>query len=261
MQLLRVLNCGNGGDKVQHVLWLSHNLPVVKSIKKVVALCGTNNLNQDSFEDIIDSIIEVASTFKSKYGSISIFDCGILSRDFNWSVTGVYIKEVNDLLKTKYSQLRFTLICPDSDCPLSNGFLDPDLFYLDNIHLVENGNLELVESVFSLIKNFDNVKYYSHIQFNKCYKMAVYFKLNNADFPLLSFPNFLRHTPLFLCNYHNLLHVVPCLIMSVYHLSILLILLINFFLWFQVFNVTSLFLTKCKFYPNFLCMTLILVFQ
>ena len=48
LQPLRALNCGIGGDKVQHVLWCSHNLPVVKSIKKVVVLCSTNNLNQDS---------------------------------------------------------------------------------------------------------------------------------------------------------------------------------------------------------------------
>ena len=71
LQLLRALNCGNGGDKVQHVLWRSHNLPVVKSVKKVV-LCGTNNLNQNPPEDITDGIIEVANTFKSKYDSISI---------------------------------------------------------------------------------------------------------------------------------------------------------------------------------------------
>ena len=73
LQPLRALNCGIGGDKVQHVLWRSHNLPVVKSIKKVVVLCGTNNLNQDWPEDVIDGIIEVASTFKSKYGYIGIF--------------------------------------------------------------------------------------------------------------------------------------------------------------------------------------------
>ena len=71
LQLLRALNCGNGGDKVQHVLWRSHNLPVVKSVKKVV-LCGTNNLNQNPPEDITDGIIEVANTFKSKHDSISI---------------------------------------------------------------------------------------------------------------------------------------------------------------------------------------------
>ena len=112
MQPLRALNCGIGDDKV---LWHSHNLPVVKSIKKEFFLCGTNNLNQDSPEDITDGIIEVATTSKSKYDFISIFVCGILARDFNWSVTRVYIREVNDILKTKHSQSCFTFICPDNE--------------------------------------------------------------------------------------------------------------------------------------------------
>ena len=186
LQPLRALNCGIGGDKVQHVLWRSHNLPVVKSIKKVVVLCGTNNLNQYLPEDII----EVASTFKSKYGSISVFVCSILYRDFNWFAARVYIKEVNDILKTKCSQSCFIFICSDSNWTLSNGSLDPDLFYLNNVYLVEKGNLKLAESIFSLIKKFANVKQNNHIQFNKSYKMAVSFKLNNAGFPPLSYPNF-----------------------------------------------------------------------
>ena len=28
---------------------------------------------------------------------------------------------------------------------------NPDLFYLDNFHLVENGNIKLAESIFSLM--------------------------------------------------------------------------------------------------------------
>ena len=68
---------------IKSSMFCAHNLLVVKSIKKVV-LCDKNNLNQDSFQDITDGIIEVASTFKSKYGSTSI--CGILSHDYNWSV-------------------------------------------------------------------------------------------------------------------------------------------------------------------------------
>ena len=67
-------------------------------------------------------------------------------------LTRVYIIEVNDILKRKCSQSCFTFICPDSDWTLSNGSLDPDLFYLDNVHLVENGNLKLAASIFSLIK-------------------------------------------------------------------------------------------------------------
>ena len=90
MQPLRVLNCGIGGDKVQQVLWRSHNLPVVKSIKKVAVLCGTIRIP-----------LKVSQMVSSKYGSRSLFNFGILPRDFNWPVTRVYIKEVNDILKTR----------------------------------------------------------------------------------------------------------------------------------------------------------------
>ena len=168
----------------------SHNLPVVKSIKKVVVLCGANNLNQDSPEDVTDGIIEVASTFKFKYDPTVVFVCGILPRDFNWSVTQVYMKEGNDILKTKCSQSCFTVFCPGSDWTLSNGSFDLDLIFLDNVHLVENGNFKLAGSIFSLIKNFDNVKHNNHNQFIKSCKTAVSFKLSNVGFPSLSFPNF-----------------------------------------------------------------------
>ena len=84
----------------------------------------------------------------------------------------------------------FTFICPYSESTLSSGSLDSDLFYLDNVHLVENGDLKLAESIFSFINSFDNIKHNNHIQFNKSYKMTVSFELNNADFPPLSFPNF-----------------------------------------------------------------------
>ena len=62
-------------------------------------------------------------------------------------------------------------------------------FFLDNVHLVKNGNLKLAESISSFTNNFDNIKHNNHIQFDKFYKMSVSFKLNNADFPPLYFPN------------------------------------------------------------------------
>ena len=45
--------------------WRAHNLPVVKSVRNVVILCGTNNLNLGAPEDIADGIIEIGSVFKS----------------------------------------------------------------------------------------------------------------------------------------------------------------------------------------------------
>ena len=100
------------------------------------------------------------------------------------------IKEVNKILGTKWSQSCFTFICPESDWTPSNGSLDSNLFYLHSVHSVENGDLKLEELILSLIENLDNLQHNNHIQFNISYKMPVSFKLNNADFPLLSFHYF-----------------------------------------------------------------------
>ena len=63
---------------------------------------------------------------------------------------------------------------------------------------------------------------------------------------------FLSHTCLFLSHYCMILHVILCLIISVYYLSIFLIPLMNFFMWFLVFYVVNLFLPKCTFHLNYL---------
>ena len=59
------LNCGIGGDKVQNVLWQVQNLPISSSLKNAVILCGTNNLQQDFPEDIVDGIIEIGIVLKN----------------------------------------------------------------------------------------------------------------------------------------------------------------------------------------------------
>ena len=63
LEPLKTLNCGIGGDRVQNVLWRAQNLPVISGFKNVIILCGTNNLFQDSPEDIADGIGEIAQSF------------------------------------------------------------------------------------------------------------------------------------------------------------------------------------------------------
>ena len=95
LEPLKTLNCGIGGDRVQNVLWRVQNLPVISSLKNVVILCGTNNLLQDSSEDITDGIVEITQWFQSSYNSINIAIVGILPHDASWSISQVLIKEVN----------------------------------------------------------------------------------------------------------------------------------------------------------------------
>ena len=96
------MNCGVGGNKIQHVLWRALNLPVFSNLKNVVVLYGTNNLLLDSPKDIEECILETARSFKTKYSCINVIIYGILSRDDSWSVNRVSIKKVNQILKLNF---------------------------------------------------------------------------------------------------------------------------------------------------------------
>ena len=104
---------------------------------------------QDSPEDIANGVIEIVQTFQSKDISINIAIGGILPHDASWSINRVLIKEVNEILKEKCSKVFFICISYDSCWAVANVSLNPDLFFLDNVHLVEQGNLNLAESIFS----------------------------------------------------------------------------------------------------------------
>ena len=162
---------------------------------------------QDSHADIADGVIEIAETFQFKYNSINIAIGGILPCDASWSINRVLIKEVREILKGKFSKLFFVYISYDSCCTVANGLLNPDLFFLDNVHLVEQGNLKLAESIFSSIENCNSITCNKQKQFLISYKMTVSFELNNSDFPLFLFLLYLNLFPLFLLCYHLLLHV------------------------------------------------------
>ena len=64
--------------RVQNVLWRAQNLLVISSLKNIIILCGTNNLLQESPEDIADGMVEIAQTFQSSYNLINIAIGGIL---------------------------------------------------------------------------------------------------------------------------------------------------------------------------------------
>ena len=91
------LNCGIGGDKVQSVLWRVQNFTISSTLKNAVILCGTNNLQQDSAEDIVDAIIEIGHCFKKRHHYINIFICMLLPRDECTSVDPVYVTETNKI--------------------------------------------------------------------------------------------------------------------------------------------------------------------
>ena len=135
------MNCGVGGDRIQHVLRCALNFPVSSNLTNVVVLCGTNNLLLDSPKDTADGILEIARSFKTNYSCVNIIICGILPRDDNWSVNQVSIKKVNQILELKCYESSYTFVSYDKGWTLADGSLNADLYYLDRLHLVEEGNL------------------------------------------------------------------------------------------------------------------------
>ena len=122
------VNFGIGGDRVEHVLWRSKNLPKLTSLNKIVILCGTNNILNTSPYDIADGIINIASVFKKNYPNCSIYVSGILPRDESWSVNRVTISEINELLHYQCIRDGFNFIDQSIGWSLDNGELNFDFF-------------------------------------------------------------------------------------------------------------------------------------
>ena len=160
-----------------------HNLPISSSLKNAAILCDTNNLQQDSQEGIVDSIIQIGHCFKKRHHHINIFICRLLPRDECISTNRVYIIETNKTLKVKCPLNKFIFIDQDTYWTQPNDCLNSDMFYLDKLHLVEKGNLVLVKSICRSIECSHRIITRNDF---KTYKLATVFQLNNADFHILS---------------------------------------------------------------------------
>ena len=181
---LNAINCGIDGDRIQNVLWRSNNLLSPPFFQNTVILCGTNNIQRDSSEYITGGILEIALSLKRKYHHLNFVICGLLPRDVNWSVNRIYINEINDYLLYKCSLNDFNFVKP-KDWTLHNGSLKPNLFYMDNLHLVEEGNMKLSKSIINVIKPNKNIPTESISISSKCLNHATDFNINDHDFPPL----------------------------------------------------------------------------
>ena len=170
------INLGISGDRVENVLWRAREIPFIPSLKNVVILCGTNNINKDSPYDIAQGLIAIGSVFKNQSSNPNIFICGLLPRDESFSINRLIINEVNDLLKSKCLVKSFHFINQNNGWTLNNGKLEFSLFYSDALHLVEKGNLKLGKSILKAIDSNSNAN---------PYKNAVCFNLNECDLPPL----------------------------------------------------------------------------
>ena len=139
---LNAVNCGIDGHRVQNILWRCQNLPSFPHLQNAVIMCGTNNIQHNSVEDIVDGIVEIALLLRRRYHPIAISVCGLPPRNNNWSINRVYIDKINSCLcyKSKLNDINFI---NHTDQTLQDGSLRPNLFNADKLHLIEEGNADI----------------------------------------------------------------------------------------------------------------------
>ena len=146
-------------------------------------MCGTNNIQRDSSEDIVEEILEIALTLRRKYNHLNIIVCDLLPHDENWSVNQIYNREINDYLSCKCDLNGVNFINPN-DWTLRNSSLKASLYHFDNLHLIKDGNIKLSESIVNVIK--PNSKTTESVSIlSKLFNHSAYFNFNDKDFPPL----------------------------------------------------------------------------
>ena len=147
-------------------------------------MCGANNIQHNSVEDIVDGIVEIALSLRRIYHPIAIFACNLLPRGSNWSINRVYIDEINNYLCCK-SKLNGINFINNTDLTFQDGSFKPNLFYVNKLHLIEEGNAKLVASIYNSVNlNVSNINEIVSVS-SKLFACDTGFNLKQEDFPML----------------------------------------------------------------------------
>ena len=81
------LNLSMKGDKIENAFWRILNGELPKFTKNIFLMIGTNNVTQDSSNQIVNNINYLMYSIKSICVADNYFVMGILPRDHPWSST------------------------------------------------------------------------------------------------------------------------------------------------------------------------------
>jgi platelet-activating factor acetylhydrolase IB subunit beta/gamma len=137
----RAANFGVGGDCLENIKWriLNGELDGIDP-KIIIILAGTNNLDKDSEETIVNGIREIAEITQQKLKNTKLVILGLLPRNIN--ETGINyarkIDRINGQLNSLYANTGVTYRDIGSDLINEQGVVS-DTIMPDGLHLNRNG--------------------------------------------------------------------------------------------------------------------------
>lgn len=130
-----VRNLGFGWDKTENVLWRIHHGELDGyQANEIFVLIGTNNLQSNTDEEVVQGICEVAKAIKQRQPQAQIYIIGILPRKEMES----RIEKINTTLQKELTASGATYIDLAPQLTDKSGTIDPSLF-LDGLHPNEKG--------------------------------------------------------------------------------------------------------------------------
>lgn len=130
-----VRNLGFGWDKTENVLWRIHHGELDGyQAKEIFVLIGTNNLQSNTDEEVVQGICEVAKAIKQRQPQAQIYIIGILPRKEMES----RIEKINTTLQKELTASGATYIDLAPQLTDKSGTIAPSLF-LDGLHPNEKG--------------------------------------------------------------------------------------------------------------------------
>ena len=143
-----VRNLGFGWDRIENALWrIYHGELDGYDAEKVILLMGTNNLDRNTDNEIIDGIRELVRAVRHRQLKAQIYVAGILPRAWHES----RVAALNELLQVRLHAEEATYVDMSSEFLQPNGRIINELF-TDGLHPNKEGYQRMAKMLEKVIK-------------------------------------------------------------------------------------------------------------
>lgn len=143
-----VRNLGFGYDRIENALWrIYHEELDGYDAEKIFLLMGTNNLEKNSDDEIIDGINELVRAVRHRQPKAKIYVVGILPRAWQ----ELRVSTLNKILRTRLLTDEATFVDLSAELTLPNGNIINELFS-DGLHPNKQGYQRIAKALEKVIK-------------------------------------------------------------------------------------------------------------